>query len=597
MAYQIISTTFDIFCNSDCPRTSSDDVCSYHPRWERLPEALQEGIEKLAETAKVYDIALKVVQLKKTRQGNRETLTTLFPPGLHTPRKSNPQTPSTLSPASSPSAPSSSASRNSTWDSPQTPYQASDQVDYGLPTPLTAPFSREQAPKATSSSKKNLQSTPTRSRTNKSKHNISWDDDDVEKSPRKVRSFASMLKSFPIKDTSRPSASSLHNSSSIKIETEDDVFGGTSEDLPSDIDATVVPRAISHKVTRYEKKGLRKILEHILPFELRARLSQTPNKCVATQVRAKGSCPWKRRGSLSMVEMHLAHIRLCVDNNDYFALPGHIENLVKVVTCTRHQKVALADDIRQPRMQALRDLMVDLPHQHMETVTGLGEWLKAISNDTEPASAPGLTSSLRLHMNWNSGSTTSSSTGDTVAFQTSKFIPYRATQSSALAITMALKSQIIAPLTKHDRKYGFIYMFWNQQSFGMIKIGRTNNLTRRLAEWNRQCKIDHQYCQQGVFQEIPHVPRIERLMHAELINYRRTSECDGCGRNHKEWFDIDEAKARKVYQKWHNWIVQKPYARDQNGNWTIRAEMRASVAEVCTPVNLSDTSVEKPSRR
>ena len=81
---------------------------------------------------------------------------------------------------------------------------------------------------------------------------------------------------------------------------------------------------------------------------------------------------------------------------------------------------------------------------------------------------------------------------------------------------------------------------------------------------------------------IPNHGRVEKLIHAELRNYRRCFPCAVCkqkpkleepkGENpgkkkhdcdglkmHGEWFEIDQAKAFKVVGRWREWISMGPY--------------------------------------
>ncbi|KAF3033867.1 hypothetical protein E8E12_000110 [Didymella heteroderae] len=172
-----------------------------------------------------------------------------------------------------------------------------------------------------------------------------------------------------------------------------------------------------------------------------------------------------------------------------------------------------------------------------------------------------------------------------------KFAPYQTEPSSIRSIAEALFAKASKALSAWDRKDGYIYMFWDQQHFGMVKVGRTADREQRLKQWNSQCKITHHYhriLKDTSSSRIPHVQRIEKLLHIELGNYRKKRTCDGCGRTHIEWFDISAEKARQVYQKWEDWIVQRPYAQDKAGNWVIRPEMLGSLSEVCKPVVFSE---------
>ncbi|KAL4955150.1 meiotically up-regulated gene 113-domain-containing protein [Aspergillus filifer] len=91
-----------------------------------------------------------------------------------------------------------------------------------------------------------------------------------------------------------------------------------------------------------------------------------------------------------------------------------------------------------------------------------------------------------------------------------------------------------------------------------LKIGRTSNVTRRMNEWSKQCSNDltliryYPYApnrgsdggrasaklQPG--KKMPHVHRVERLIHLELAEMRITDmgPCPDCGKEHKEWFEV-----------------------------------------------------------
>ena len=124
----------------------------------------------------------------------------------------------------------------------------------------------------------------------------------------------------------------------------------------------------------------------------------------------------------------------------------------------------------------------------------------------------------------------------------------------------------------------------------MLKIGRTNDLERRLKEWNQDCGRTHAYhpaIVRGELPEIPHVSRVERLIHLELKDCRKQRFCANCNKNHQEWFKVAYALALEVFQKWQKWIVQKPYALDaRTGEWVLRPEMMDTLSQVCQPVSI-----------
>ncbi|OJJ02188.1 hypothetical protein ASPVEDRAFT_131427 [Aspergillus versicolor CBS 583.65] len=110
-----------------------------------------------------------------------------------------------------------------------------------------------------------------------------------------------------------------------------------------------------------------------------------------------------------------------------------------------------------------------------------------------------------------------------------------------------------------------------------LKIGRTNNITRRLNEWTRQCSNHltliryYPYTSssrrgkgQGVGKglepgrKVPHVHRVERLIHIELadIRARDLGQCPECGKEHREWFEVaaERDSLKRVDECIRRWV-------------------------------------------
>ncbi|KAL4916816.1 meiotically up-regulated gene 113-domain-containing protein [Aspergillus aurantiobrunneus] len=111
-----------------------------------------------------------------------------------------------------------------------------------------------------------------------------------------------------------------------------------------------------------------------------------------------------------------------------------------------------------------------------------------------------------------------------------------------------------------------------------LKIGRTSNVTRRLNEWTRQCSNDltliryYPYISsserrqgQGVGKaglepgrKVPHVHRVERLIHIELadIRARDLGPCQECGKEHREWFEVaaERTALKRVDECIRRWV-------------------------------------------
>ena len=112
----------------------------------------------------------------------------------------------------------------------------------------------------------------------------------------------------------------------------------------------------------------------------------------------------------------------------------------------------------------------------------------------------------------------------------------------------------------------------------LLKIGRANNVHRRLNEWTRQCGDDltliryYPYVASGSSsgespmkdepRKMPHSHKVERLVHIELagagLRVKPGDKKCGCGREHREWFEVDATRAAvaavdEVIRRWSDW--------------------------------------------
>jgi len=160
-----------------------------------------------------------------------------------------------------------------------------------------------------------------------------------------------------------------------------------------------------------------------------------------------------------------------------------------------------------------------------------------------------------------------------------------------------LLAQIIKPLSTADEA-GYIYVFQldatssrgasptkpaspssSDSSNLLIKIGRTNNVHRRLASWTRQCGHDlsllrfYPYVSSSSSaspatqtsassttpRTLPYSHRVERLILIELAAQRvKQEKCGKCGKEHREWFEIEASRdgiksMDEVVRKWVAW--------------------------------------------
>ena len=129
----------------------------------------------------------------------------------------------------------------------------------------------------------------------------------------------------------------------------------------------------------------------------------------------------------------------------------------------------------------------------------------------------------------------------------------------------------------------------------LLKIGRANNVHRRMNEWTRQCgyslslvrfypyvssstptpspqaspansrrqsaqntNANRRASDAGVVRKVPTVMRVERMIHLELAEQRVMKKCEACGKQHQEWFEVEATKdgvkkVDEVIKRWVEW--------------------------------------------
>ena len=113
----------------------------------------------------------------------------------------------------------------------------------------------------------------------------------------------------------------------------------------------------------------------------------------------------------------------------------------------------------------------------------------------------------------------------------------------------------------------------------LLKIGRAANVHRRLSQWTKQCSYNitliryypYRETQTQVSQgaaipprKVPHVHRVERLIHLELAEKRVVDRgpCENCGKEHREWFEIEATRnglrsVDEVIRRWVGWAERQ----------------------------------------
>lgn len=148
-------------------------------------------------------------------------------------------------------------------------------------------------------------------------------------------------------------------------------------------------------------------------------------------------------------------------------------------------------------------------------------------------------------------------------------------------------SEIKRPLDKLDQKDGYVYLYEVEGNSGFVKIGYTGRtLETRHQEWDFDCNRVPKALYpipSSSARVVPNARRVEALCHAELDHRRARIYCDGCLKQHIEWFEVSAEEAIAVIRKWSRWINTHPYQppRARSGvNWTLRDEERRKVSDI-----------------
>ena len=170
---------------------------------------------------------------------------------------------------------------------------------------------------------------------------------------------------------------------------------------------------------------------------------------------------------------------------------------------------------------------------------------------------------------------------------------YHPYQRSKLAVSTWVEEQANKPLTTLELKTGSLYVYWNQANFGVYKIGySTLDVSIRLREWQTQCKHTAQQLYRTRV-EVPNVRRLERLVHAELKDYRVKEKCcRGCKRGHDEWFTVDYKLMLKSIAFWTEWIRKRQY-ENIKGSWRLKEDARKELPQLCTKLSVVNAEESK----
>ncbi|KHJ33384.1 hypothetical protein EV44_g1977 [Erysiphe necator] len=113
----------------------------------------------------------------------------------------------------------------------------------------------------------------------------------------------------------------------------------------------------------------------------------------------------------------------------------------------------------------------------------------------------------------------------------------------------------------------------NRKETILLKIGRAQNVYRRMNQWNKQCGYHLSLVRYYPYQPssshqklpttVPNVNKVERLIHIEIAHMRASfGKCGTCGKVHKEWFEVEASQSAvhavdEVIKRWVDWSIRE----------------------------------------
>ena len=160
------------------------------------------------------------------------------------------------------------------------------------------------------------------------------------------------------------------------------------------------------------------------------------------------------------------------------------------------------------------------------------------------------------------------------------FLPYRPPESAHLTVNEFVVRQAMEPFDtstdpENELGKGYLYVYWNEATFGIRKIGfTTNEVSDRLKAWETDCNhvAKLQYSSPS---KVRHAARVEQLVHADLLDYRVFEPaCRCCLKSHIEWFrGVNLSFIIKRIEAWTDWIGEGPYEKVER-TWRLTEKGR-----------------------
>ncbi|KAF2659747.1 hypothetical protein K491DRAFT_731493 [Lophiostoma macrostomum CBS 122681] len=335
-------------------------------------------------------------------------------------------------------------------------------------------------------------------------------------------------------------------------------------------------------------------LGFVIPFDVHVRYSEDSGKCVASKVKKPfGRCGQPRRANLKDRFLSLLNCFKHYEAGKHVDLCDLLEAFVKEAFCPQHYKSA------KKRLTAhvkryLKVLTGDSEHTSQEansseadplfTKLDFEQWLHALSKTV--LADPTIEIIAIVKSDVSPADRIKYSTPSRQGSLSLKVVgAYKKKCDAAKSTAEVVFGTIWKVLCPEAQENGYIYVLTHHSDTRYRKIGYTRGAPeKRRMQWDNCCGRHHGYQQLPGNGQVLHAFRVEQIIQAELKDVRRLVECSRCQKKHGEWFEVTETHLDKVFQKWKDWISEKPYTQVVENIWSLKAESILTLRAACEPI-------------
>ncbi|MCJ1401667.1 hypothetical protein MMC11_004884 [Xylographa trunciseda] len=342
------------------------------------------------------------------------------------------------------------------------------------------------------------------------------------------------------------------------------------------------------------------VLEDIFGFNILSRLEADPKICVENLKQPKaGRVRCSRRLNLGhdkIARIHMDELQSLLSLPD---VATKLVALVPLIFCGRVHRDGANKRVATWRLDnqgadLVRDVCHDLPRDHignLKDITGscsLVDKSRVVKDQDiiPPQIKKDVIRSFPIDLDFDCLlSTTNPLKPSNYKTTIKQFIPWQPLNLKKVDVKTALLKSINHPLRKQGDIPGYLYVYATVGDFGARKIGVTarDDIQERMGEWLNKCKrrINLIYPLGNEKVSVPHVYRLEKLVHTELKEYRFGESGCGCGvQRHEEWFHAKDHHITEVVRRWTEWLLKAPYEKSK-GEWVLKKEFQ-ELDEICT---------------